>query len=242
MSKRGIRRASKRVRLAVAAAVLVGGGAAGVAVVTASHGASAVSSAGYSQQQSGQYMGYMDAMSQAMNNWNRSWTGSIGTISHMQQMTNVNISKWHHKIFVMQRGTVVKVGFGWILVRSADGHFETWHVSRGTKTVNVGGMSTGWNAMTGNTMQMPSWWNMNNMNTTVKGIAVNDLVFVFGQRERNVNKAELVLFAAQNTTTYTNTSNGTNNTFNGTNNTGTTPGGTNTTIINGQTAETGTSS
>ena len=47
-NKRGIRRASTRVRLAVAAAVLVGGGAAGVVAVAASHsGAVAAQSAGY---------------------------------------------------------------------------------------------------------------------------------------------------------------------------------------------------
>ena len=47
-NKRGIRRASTRVRLAVAAAVLVGGGAAGVAAVAASHNTPVnAASAGY---------------------------------------------------------------------------------------------------------------------------------------------------------------------------------------------------
>lgn len=247
MSKRGIRRVSTRVRLAVAAAVLVGGGAAAAVAVTSGGGATSAASAGY-YQQSGQYMSYMDAMSSALNNWNRSWTGSLETISHMQKMSTVNITKWHHKVFVMQRGIVVKIlGHGSFLVKSSNGHYETWQLTGGTKTVNVGGLSTGWDAMTGNTLQTPSWWNMNNMNTTIKGIAVNDLVFVFGQREHNVNKAELVLFAAQNTTTNTNTNTNTNTyngTFNGTNtntNTGTT-GGTSTTTINGQSVVTGTHS
>jgi hypothetical protein len=48
-------------------------------------------------------------------------------------------------------------------------------------------------AMTGGSMMVPSSWNMN---TTVKGIALGDLVFVFGEREHHTLKAQLVLFAA----------------------------------------------
>ncbi len=64
-NKRGIRRASTRVRLAVAAAVLVGGGAAGVAAVAASHNAPVnAASAGYYRATS---LSETHAMSAAMN-------------------------------------------------------------------------------------------------------------------------------------------------------------------------------
>ena len=66
-------------------------------------------------------------------------------------------------------------------------------MTRKTRTLNVGGTSTGMSAMTGGTMQVPSGWDMN---MTVKGIAKGDLVFVFGEREHHTLKAQLVLFAA----------------------------------------------
>lgn len=229
MGKRN-RRASKRVSLAIAAAVLVGGGAAGAAVALNSHGVTDVSSAGYSQE-SGQWMSYSSAMSQAMNHWNKSWTSSIDTISHMQQVRDVEIYGFHHKTFVIDRGTVTAVGHDVFLVKSADGHYETFHVNFGTKTVNVGGFSTGISALTGGTTEIPSWWNMD---TKVKGIATGDIVFVFAERVHDVNHAQLVLFAADTPTSTGTITNGANIT-NGVNTT-TTNGANDTTTINGQTA------
>jgi hypothetical protein len=191
MSKRGMRRASMRVRLAVAAAVLVGGGAAGVVVASASHGgAAAAESAGFN---TGRTMSYSSAMSSAMNGWSRSHGTSLMTISHMKPMTNSWTQSWHSHILVIQRGTVVAVGRGEIAVQSGNGTIKVWHVTRKTRTLNVGGTSTGMSAMTGGTMQVPSGWDMN---MTVKGIAKGDLVFVFGEREHHTLKAQLVLFAA----------------------------------------------
>ena len=108
-------------------------------------------------------------------------------------MTNSWTQSWHRHVLVFQRGTVVAVGRGEFAVQSANGTIKVWHVTRGTAVLNVGGTQTGMSAMTGGTMQVPSWWNMN---MTVKGIAKGDLVFVFGEREHHTLKAQLVLFAA----------------------------------------------
>jgi hypothetical protein len=197
MSKRGMRRASMRVRLAVAAAVLVGGGAAGVVAVTASHsGAATAESAGFSHT-SGRTMSYTSVMSSAVKGWNQSPGTSLMTISHMKPAANSWTHSWHRHVLVIQRGTVVAVGRGAFAVQSANGTIKVWHVNRKTRTLNVGGTATGMSAMTGGTMRVPASWNMN---TTVNGIATGDLVFVFGERENHTLKAQLVLFAAPVTT------------------------------------------
>ncbi len=200
MSKRGMRRASMRIRLAVAAAVLAGGGAAGVVALSASHGgAAAAESAGFVHHNS-RTMSYTSAISSAMNGWSKSPGTSLMTISHMKPMTNSWTQSWHRHVLVFQRGTVVAVGRGAFAVQSVNGTIKVWHVTRRTAVLNVGGTSTGMSAMTGGTMQVPSWWDMN---TAVQGIAKGDLVFVFGEREHHTLKAQLVLFAAPTVTTPT---------------------------------------
>jgi hypothetical protein len=193
MRKRGISRASKRVRLAVAAAVLVGGGAAGVVAVSASHNGQATAESAGFVQSSGRSMSYTSAMSSAMKTWNRSPSTSLMTISHMKPVTNYWTQSWHHATIFLQRGTVVAVARGEFAVKSTNGKLEIWHVNGKTKTENVGSTVTGLSAMTGGTTRVPSWWNMN---TRVKGVAKGDLVFIFGERENHVLKAQLVLFAA----------------------------------------------
>jgi hypothetical protein len=193
MSKRGISRASMRVRLAVAAAVLAGGGAAAVVAVDASHGGTVTAeSAGYFQT-AGRTLSYTGAMSSAVKGWSMSPSTSLMTISHMKPVTSSWTQAWHRVVLVIQRGTVVAVGRGEFAVRSANGTIKIWHVNRGTDIKNVGGTSTGMSAMTGGTMRMPSW---RSMNTKVRGVATGDLAFVFGEREGRTLKAQLVLFAA----------------------------------------------
>jgi hypothetical protein len=194
MSKRGISRASMRVRLAVAAAVLAGGGAAGVVAVSASHsgGLGTAESAGY-YQAAGRTLSYTSALSSAVKGFGASPGTSLMTLSHMKPVTNYWTQSWHRAIIFIQRGTVVAAGKGKITVKSANGTTETWQVNRWTKTDNVGGTMTGLSAMTGGTTKVPSWWHMN---TRAKGVAKGDLVFVFGERENRTLKAQLVLFAA----------------------------------------------
>ena len=203
MSKRGISRASTRVRLAVAAAVLAGvGGAAGVVAVGASHsGLATAESAGFVQT-SGQTLSYTSAISSAMKTWDTSPSTSLRTLSHMQQINNYWTQSWHHVTLFFQRGKVVAAGKNEFAVQSANGKLEIWHTSGKTAILNVGGTSTGMSAMTGGSvnMKVPSWWAMN---TKTRGLAKGDLVFVFGEREGHTLKAQLVLFAAPTTTAIT---------------------------------------
>jgi hypothetical protein len=193
MSKRGIRRASVRARLAVAAAVLAGGGAAGAVAVAVSHSGTATAEAAGYYQTSGRTLSYTTAMSSAVSGWSRSPSTSLMTISHMKPVTSYWTQSWHRAVIFIQRGTVVAAGRGEFVVRSANGSFEIWHVNRATRTLNVGSSSTGMSAMTGGTTRVPHGWIMN---MKVKGIAKGDLVFVFGERENHTLKAQLVLFAA----------------------------------------------
>ncbi|MGH3212463.1 MAG: hypothetical protein ACRDNO_32325, partial [Trebonia sp.] len=104
-NKRGIRRASTRVRLAVAAAVLVGGGAVGVVALAASHnGATAAAqSAGYTRHT----LSETQALSSAMNGWNKNPNSSIRTLTQMTPMRTFNMMPWHTHTIALQRGTVV---------------------------------------------------------------------------------------------------------------------------------------
>jgi hypothetical protein len=197
MSKRGIRGVPLRMSLATAAVVLAGGMTAALVAVGASHGgAETAESAGFSQA-SGRTMSYTSALSSAVEDWSKSPSKSLTTISHMKPVTNSWSQSWHRAIIVIQRGTVVAVGKNEFAVKSANGTIKVWNVNRATRTKNVGGTATGMSAMTGGTMKVPARWTLN---TRVTRIAKGDLIFVFGERVGRTLKAQLVLFAASATT------------------------------------------
>ena len=194
-NKRGIRRASTRVRLAVAAAVLVGGGAAGVAAVAASHNTPVnAASAGY-YRHSHTPLSETHAMSDAMSWWHKSPSMSLNLISQMTPMRNVSMTPWHSHMLVLQRGTVVGATRTEFVIKSSNRQFEIWHANRGTAFLNVGGSSMGMNAMTGGgtSMAMPGQMHMN---VGAKKLVAGDIVFIFGQRVHGELVAQLVLFVA----------------------------------------------
>lgn len=213
-NKRGLRRASVRVRLAVAAAVLVGGGAAGVVAVASSHGGAAkAESAGYDTN-SHQTLSEATAMSTAMNWWSTSPQTSLTVITEMVTIRTVSTTTFHHKTFAVQRGIVVTKDPWEFVAKSTNGQFELWHANNGTKFVNIGGSQTGWNAMSGGMMSQYgnyNWSNMSNStwNMTTKTLANGDLVFVFGQRVHGLLHAQLVLYAAPGKTGQSTTPNAT---------------------------------
>jgi len=188
-SKRGIRRASIRLRLAIAGAVLVGGGAAGVVAVAASHNGVQAQSAGYSHQM----LSETKALSSAMNGWNKSPTKSLTTLTQMTPMRTFDMMSWHKHTIALQRGTVVAAERNAFVIKSTNRQLELWYVNRGTKFFNVGASSVGMRAMTGGTMTMPG--NMR-MNMKTKVLARGDFVFIFGERIKGKLVAQLVLFAA----------------------------------------------
>lgn len=189
-SKRGIRRASTRIRLAVAAAVLVGGGAVGAVAVAANHnGPVDAASAGYSHQTPTT----QQLLSSAMNSWNKSPSKSLTTLTQMQKMQNYQQMAWHSHTIAIQRGTVLAAERNAFVIKSANHQLELWNVNKGTKFLNVGPSNVGMRAMTGGTMSIPG--NMQ-MNMRAKVLARGDFVFIFGLKVNGVLHAQLVLFVA----------------------------------------------
>jgi hypothetical protein len=242
-NKRGIRRASMRVRLAVAAAVLVGGGAAGVAVASSHGGVANATSAGY-YTSSSQPSSWMQGMSWTMNNWTTQQTQSLVVITKTVTVKTFVTTTWHSKSFAFQRGTVVATAPKEFVVQSMNGTFGVWHFNNGAKFLNIGNSKTGWNAMSGG--YMSSWGNYNWSNyagsswsTQAKALANGDLVFVFGQKVHGVWWAQLVLFAAPSTWKTSSPPSTSWNWNTSTPNTPSTPSSPSTTTINGQTVETG---
>ncbi|MGH3252819.1 MAG: hypothetical protein ACRDOI_42300 [Trebonia sp.] len=199
-NKRGVRKGSMRVRLAVAAAVLVGGGAAGVVAISANHGTVNAQSSAYNTSYNHTYT-ESQAMSKAMNWWSRSPQTSLSMITQMVPIRTVSTSSWHNHTLAVQRGTVVAKDPGVFVVKSTSGQFELWHFNNGTKFLNIGGNKTGWNAMSGGMMSSSGSYNWSNSsnsqwNMRTKTVAKGDLVFVFGLRVHGKLQAQLVLFAA----------------------------------------------
>jgi hypothetical protein len=196
-NKRGIRRATTRVRLAVAAAVLVGGGAVGVVALAANHGGDvSAQSAGYTRHT----LSETQALSSAMNGWNKNPNQSIRTLTQMTPMRTFNMMPWHTHTIALQRGTVVAAVRDEFVIKSSNHQLELWYVNHGTKIVNVGSNPTGITAMTGGTMAMPSHMTMNMRTRT---LAKGDLVFIFGERVHGNLLAQLVLFVAPTKVTPT---------------------------------------
>ena len=153
-NKRGSHQASMKVRLGVAAAVLAGGGAVGVAAVAASHSPSSTTtaqSAGFTLSfHPNVSQGY--ALSSALSTWSRHQGTAMTTLARMTPMRTFT-QVWHHRTqFAAQRGVVVLATKKFLLVRSANGGLHLWWTSGRTVFKNVTGSATGMVAMTGNNL------------------------------------------------------------------------------------------
>jgi len=150
-NRRRNRQASMKARLGIAAAVLAGGGAAGVAVAASHSGSATVNadSAGYvlnfhhtvSEQQ---------ALTSALNMWNSNQSRSLNTLAQMAPMRTFSQFMWHRTQFAAQRGVVVAATKQFIIVKSANGKLELWWLNHWTRQKNVTASPTGMVAMTGN--------------------------------------------------------------------------------------------
>ena len=150
-NRRRNRQASMKARLGIAAAVLAGGGAAGVAVAASHSGpaSTTVDNAGYvlnfrhtvSEQQ---------ALTSALNMWNSNQSRSLTTLAQMAPMRTFSQFMWHRTQFAAQRGVVVAATKQFIIVKSANGKLELWWLNHWTKQKNVTVNPTGMVAMTGN--------------------------------------------------------------------------------------------
>ena len=154
-----------KARLGIATAVLVGGGAIGVAAVAAAnHGTAATTahSAGFtlnfhhtiSEQQ---------ALSSALSTWGQSQQQSMTTLAEMAPMRTFNQFWSHRTEFAAQRGVVVLATKKFLLVKSADRQLHLWWLNGATKVRNVGASATGMAAMTGNNTAATAAMKTNNM-------------------------------------------------------------------------------
>jgi hypothetical protein len=159
-NKRGI--GSMRARLAIAAAVLVGGGAAG-AVALSAHGSTATAqSAGYTTNHH-QTLSEGIALSEAFSQWNSSPTRSFNTLSDMTKMRTFSQTWRHHVQFAVQRGVVLLATKKFLVVKSFNGSLHLWWLTGNTRITDVSSTTSGMLAMTGSTAATTQAMTFNNM-------------------------------------------------------------------------------
>jgi hypothetical protein len=147
---RGIRQASMKARLGIAAVVLAGGGAIGaVAVAAGSHSTpTAAQSAGYSMTFR-HPISQQQALSSALSTWATSQQKSLATLARMAPVKNFATVRKGHTTFAVQRGVVALATKHWLLVKSSNGSLHLWLLNGRTQVKNVANNAAGTAAMTG---------------------------------------------------------------------------------------------
>jgi hypothetical protein len=157
-SPAGHRGSSLKVRLGMAAAIVAGGGAIG-AVAVAATGHTTVPSAkaaGYSShygnsRHNSPYSNQANVLATALSDYSWSHAQAFSMFSHLTN-TGRETEMWHGKSkLAFERGTVVLATRKFVLIRAANGTFNVWWLSGGTKVANVASSMTGTAALTGST-------------------------------------------------------------------------------------------
>jgi hypothetical protein len=150
-NKRGIRSAGTTARLAVAAAVLVGGGAAGVVALAANHGGTAIAttaeSAGYTRSFHHTISEQL-ALTEALSNSATS-SRSMTVLADMAPMRTFSQMEYRHTTLAVQRGIVLLATKKFLVVKSANGAIHLWWLSGATRVKDVVSSASGMAAMTG---------------------------------------------------------------------------------------------
>ena len=155
------RRARLRTRVGIAAAVLAGGGAIGVAAVavTSHPAATAAEPAAYTSWSGNE--GTM--LSAAMSEWSWSRHAAYSQLSQLTWARGFS-QTWHHgKLLAIQRGIVVLATKRFLIVQSANGSLHLWLLSGATKFQNVSNSTAGTAAMTASTTATQQAMNTGNM-------------------------------------------------------------------------------
>jgi hypothetical protein len=150
-NRRGNRQGSMKARLGIATAVLVGGGAIGVAAVAA-HSYSPATTTAQSDAFTMNFhhrISEQTAVSSAISTWGRSQSGSLTTLAEMAPMRTFSQAWRGHTLYAAQRGVVVLATRRFLLVRSAHGALHLWWLTGGTVVMNVADNPMGMVAMTG---------------------------------------------------------------------------------------------
>jgi hypothetical protein len=145
------RRGNKlKASVGIGAAVVVGGGAIGaVAVASTSHPAvTTAASAGYSRTYS--YAGNQgNILNAALADYSWSHARAFTQFSKLAN-TRSETEIWHGRAkLAFERGRVVLATKQFVLIRAANGTFNVWFLSHGTKVTNVAASRTGTTALTG---------------------------------------------------------------------------------------------
>jgi hypothetical protein len=174
-------RTSMKARLGIATAVVVGGGAIGVAVAaTGSHSTpTTAQSSAYGYTLNFRHtVSEGAALSAALTQWSWSHQKAMTTLAEMQAMRTFEQTTWHHRTtYAAQRGVVVLATKKFLLVQSAknpNGALHLWWL-KGTSFANVSSSATGMAAMTGNNTAAFQAMQNNNMTpatTTMAGSTV----------------------------------------------------------------------
>jgi hypothetical protein len=145
----GRRGRKAKVSLGIGTAVVVGGGAIGaVALATSPSAVTAASSAGYSRSYShGSNQGSI--LNAALADYSWSHSRAFALFSDLAN-TRRETEMWHgHTKLAFERGRVVLATKNFVLIRAANGTFNVWWLSKGTKVTNVAASRTGTTALTG---------------------------------------------------------------------------------------------
>jgi hypothetical protein len=166
-------RTGMKARLGIATAVLVGGGAVGVAAVAANHNSAptAAESAGFTLSFH-HSVSEATALNYALSTWSKSQQKSLNMLARMQTMRNFSQTTTHHTVFAAQRGVVELATKRFLLVKSSNGSLHLWWLSGGSRFANVSASPTGMVALTGNNMAAFQAMANNNMKpaaTTMAG-------------------------------------------------------------------------
>jgi hypothetical protein len=153
-SPAGRRGSSLKARLGIATAVVVGGGAIGaVAVATNSHTSTpAAQAAGYSHSYNwgNYYNSQASYLSSGLSDYTWSQARAFSMFAHLANTKRETDMTRGRSTFAFERGTVVLATSKFAVIRAANGQFNVWFLSGGTKVTNVASSMTGTTALTGN--------------------------------------------------------------------------------------------
>ena len=150
-----------RTRAGIAAAVLAGGGAIGVAAVAAtSHpAATAAKPAADTSQVSNE--GTM--LSAAMTDWSRSRQSSYAALARLTWARGFSQTTHRGRTLAIQRGIVVLATRRFLILQSANGSLHLWLLSGATRFQNVSTTAAGTSALTGSPSATTQAMNLGNM-------------------------------------------------------------------------------
>jgi hypothetical protein len=148
-NRRRNRQAGMKARLGIATALLVGGGAVGVAAVAAANQGPATTAADSAAYSFSHTLSMQQALTSAFSTMSWSQRRTLTTLGHMAPLRTFSQVTWHRTTLAAQRGVVLAVTKKFLVVKSANGKVEVWWL-RGTKLINVTANATGSVAMMGN--------------------------------------------------------------------------------------------